>query len=71
MATKHTHPMVFGRLEAGCPRCAELAAGAPPIRWRIRPRWTAADSRELHDSYCWRCPLSGCVCGSRKPVYTD
>ena len=28
-ATKHNHPMLFGKREAGCPRCAELEAGAP------------------------------------------
>jgi len=31
--TKHTHPMVFGRREAGCPRCSELNNGAPLVRW--------------------------------------
>lgn len=33
--TKHTHPVVFGRKVAGCPRCVELANGAPPVRWSI------------------------------------
>lgn len=28
--TKHTHPVCFGRREAGCPRCAELSNGAEP-----------------------------------------
>lgn len=36
MTTKHTHPVVFGRREAGCPRCAELSAGAAPVRWSTR-----------------------------------
>ena len=31
--TKHTHPVVFGRRVAGCPRCQELASGAAPIQW--------------------------------------
>lgn len=31
--TKHTHPVVFGRRVADCPRCAELNAGAAPVRW--------------------------------------
>lgn len=33
MTTKHTHQSVFGRKVDGCPRCAELAAGAAPIQW--------------------------------------
>jgi hypothetical protein len=32
MATKHTHAVVFGRKVDGCPRCAELLAGAEPVR---------------------------------------
>jgi formamidopyrimidine-DNA glycosylase len=36
--TKHTHPVVFGRREDGCPRCAELAAGAEV---RTSPKWEA------------------------------
>ena len=38
MATKHTHPMVFGRREVDCPRCVELNAGAPVVRWNTRKR---------------------------------
>jgi len=33
MATKHTHPVVFGRKVADCPRCQELINGAPVVRW--------------------------------------
>ena len=33
MSTKHTHQMVFGKRVAGCPRCAELNAGAPVVKW--------------------------------------
>jgi len=33
MATQHTHRPNFGRRVDDCPRCAELAAGAEPIRW--------------------------------------
>ena len=33
MTTKHTHIVVFGRKVADCPRCAELIAGAAPVRW--------------------------------------
>ena len=31
--TKHTHPVVFGRRVADCPRCQELTNGAAPIQW--------------------------------------
>jgi len=33
MTTKHTHRLIFGRREAGCPRCAELDAGSPAVQW--------------------------------------
>lgn len=34
MATKHTcGGPVFGKKTAGCPRCDELLAGAPPVQW--------------------------------------
>jgi len=32
VTTKHNHPVCFGKREAGCPRCAELNAGAVPRR---------------------------------------
>ena len=38
MKTQHTHHPLFGRRIAGCPRCAELAAGAAPRRWHRDPR---------------------------------
>lgn len=31
MTTSHTHRPNFGRLVNGCPRCAELQAGAEPV----------------------------------------
>ena len=34
MTTKHTHPVVFGRRVADCPRCTELTLGAPAVQWR-------------------------------------
>ena len=33
MTTKHNHQLVFGRREVGCPRCEELKAGAPVVKW--------------------------------------
>jgi hypothetical protein len=38
MTTRHTHGANFGRRVAGCPRCDELKAGAPPVQWN----WTRA-----------------------------
>ena len=38
MTTTHTcndgEGPYFGRLTEGCPRCAELKDGAPPVQWR-------------------------------------
>ena len=35
--TKHNHQVMFGRKEAGCPRCEELKAGAGPRQsWHAR-----------------------------------
>jgi hypothetical protein len=34
--TKHTHGPNFGRIVAGCPRCAELEAGAEPVSWNTQ-----------------------------------
>lgn len=36
MTTRHTHQVVFGRREAGCPRCDELESGAAPVKWNMR-----------------------------------
>lgn len=33
MTTKRSHVLVFGRKVDGCPRCDELKAGAPTIKW--------------------------------------
>ena len=58
--TKHSHPVVFGRREPGCPRCAELDSGAPPIRWagvEMKRRSEAARSAAI---YAHDCKSSGC-----------
>lgn len=31
-ATQHNHQVIFGRRVVGCPRCAELNAGAPACK---------------------------------------
>jgi hypothetical protein len=63
MTTKHNHQLVFGRREAGCPRCAELNAGAKAVRWssvdrRKEEQQTLAAIR-AHDCVKSRC---GSVC---------
>lgn len=51
MPTKHSHGANFGRRVEGCPRCAELDAGAKPIEWRgsarVKARENARHAREL------------------------
>lgn len=63
MTTKHSHPVIFGRRVAGCPRCAELDAGAKPIRWSsyYRAQEVAARLQAIrtHDCVKSRC---GPVC---------
>ena len=36
MATPHNHAPRFGQKFDDCPRCAELKAGAEPVRWNGR-----------------------------------
>jgi hypothetical protein len=67
MTTKHTHPVVFGRRVAGCPRCAELDEGAAPVRWAGTDRhMEAARLAEIRAHDCRR---SGCgpVCVAFDP----
>lgn len=34
MTTKHTcGGPIFGKKTPGCPRCDEMLAGSPPVRW--------------------------------------
>ena len=59
MTTKHTHPVVFGRKVAGCPRCEELKAGAAPVQWHGRT--SAADERRhAAEVRAHRCAISNC-----------
>jgi hypothetical protein len=50
--TSHTHAVVFGRRVADCPRCQELASGAPAprtLRAMTRHGWIVwSDARERH-----------------------
>jgi len=56
--TQHTHVLVFGRREADCPRCAELDAGAPPVRWSTRKR--DADAQRRREIAAHDCQQAGC-----------
>lgn len=58
MKTTHNHPVIFGRREAGCPRCAELAAGAPTRKgWGTRRQYEAQAIRAIQAHDCKR---AGC-----------
>lgn len=63
MTTKHDHAPNFGRHVDGCPRCAELKAGAAPVvwAWNSRQREEAARLAAIraHDCKASRC---GPVC---------
>jgi len=59
MATKHTHPVVFGRKVEGCPRCAELLAGAAPVSWGVS-RQAAIDAERDERMRSHNCTTHGC-----------
>ncbi len=65
-ATRHTcndgNGPVFGRRTGGCPRCAELAAGAAPVRWAPgRRARTAVDiTRRAEEIRAHDCTAAGC-----------
>ncbi|MFE3601835.1 hypothetical protein [Streptomyces sp. NPDC059142] len=56
MTTSHSHGPNFGRRVDGCPRCAELAAGAEPVRWSSsraeRDRDYERRAREIREHDC-------------------
>jgi hypothetical protein len=67
MTTKHTHPVIFGRRVDGCPRCAELNAGAPVVQWApSRAKQDAQRCHEIREHFTSHKHLSG-GCG---PVCT-
>lgn len=47
---------VFGHRTLGCPRCEELAAGAPPVRWRKR----RDDTERLAEIRAHNCRTAKC-----------
>jgi hypothetical protein len=67
--TQHTHQVVFGRREAGCPRCTELTLGMPARRWagyssRERAAQAAARTAEIRSHDCAR-SRCGPVCTAK------
>lgn len=59
MTIKHNHPMIFGRREAGCPRCEELNAGAPKIQWS-RTRRLEEEARQISAIRAHNCKTAKC-----------
>lgn len=59
MTTQHTHKPNFGRIVTGCPRCNELASGAPPVRWAASQR-KADEAARIKDIREHDCSRSGC-----------
>ena len=58
--TKHDHAPNFGRIVDGCPRCAELKAGASPIRWNAYEQKRADEAARLRAIRSHDCRASGC-----------
>ena len=74
MVTKHTHPVIFGRKVAGCPRCAELLAGAPVVQWR--PSHAQEDARRCaevraHFDKELRAYIAGCHAAREYDAYFE
>lgn len=68
--TKHTHKPNFGRKVDGCPRCAELAAGAEPIRQEWRTRQAQADAQQSRSRDAHFAPGGPHARGACGPVCT-
>lgn len=61
--TTHNHQVIFGRREAGCPRCAELSAGAPTRRgWGDAKRRFEAQSLAAIRAHDCRAAGCGVIC---------
>jgi hypothetical protein len=59
MTTAHNHQVIFGRKVAGCPRCAELLAGAKPVRgWGYQRK--QEDLRRIAEIRSHNCRTAGC-----------
>lgn len=58
--TKHTGTLVFGRCKdvSDCPRCAELNAGARPVRWG--PSRAQQDAQRVAEIRAHNCQASRC-----------
>ena len=58
--TKHTHDVVFGRKVDGCPRCAELLAGAATIVWPGMVRRAEMAAEQSRAARTHNCTERGC-----------
>ena len=58
--TKHTGTLVFGRCKgvSDCPRCAELNAGAQPVRWG--PSRAQQDAQRVAEIRAHNCVTARC-----------
>lgn len=63
MTTKHSHKPNFGKKVLGCPRCAELEAGAKPIHWNRDSNHGYPTSREIADHFAPNGPHARGTCG--------
>lgn len=60
MTTKHTcGGPIFGKKTPGCPRCDEMLAGAPAVKWRISNDKQRVSEIRAHDCKVSKC---GVVC---------
>lgn len=51
--SRHTHAPRYGQHVPGCPRCAELKAGAPPVRgWKRATRYSGSTERDSRNHSC-------------------
>lgn len=56
MTTKHTcGGPIFGKKTPGCPRCDEMLAGAPAVKWRI-----SNDKQRVSEIRSHNCKVSKC-----------
>lgn len=60
MTTKHTcGGPVFGKKTPGCPRCDEMIAGAPAVKWN-KVRQASNDMQRVREIRAHDCKMSKC-----------
>jgi hypothetical protein len=64
MTTPHNHQVCFGRKVSGCPRCDEIKAGSPVVKW--------SKARQADKDAAFRAALMAHDCGKARcgPVCT-